>query len=49
MKYSKYVKLGLLIVVTLAILFWGLNYLKGNDVFKRSSYYFVVYERIRFT
>jgi len=46
MKYSKYVKLGLLIVVTLAILFWGLNYLKGNDVFKRSSYYFVVYERI---
>jgi len=46
MKYSKYVKLGLLIVITMAILFWGLNYLKGNDVFKRSSYYFVVYERI---
>lgn len=46
MKYSKYVKLGLLIVITMAILFWGLNYLKGNDVFKRSSYYLVVYERI---
>lgn len=46
MKYSKYVKLGLLVVITLAILFWGLSYLKGNDVFKRSSYYFVVYERI---
>jgi phospholipid/cholesterol/gamma-HCH transport system substrate-binding protein len=46
MKYSKYVKLGLLVVITLAILFWGLNYLKGNDVFKRSSYYIVVYERI---
>ncbi|TNF43751.1 MAG: MCE family protein [Bacteroidetes bacterium] len=46
MKYSKYVKLGLLVVITLVILFWGLSYLKGNDVFKRSSYYYVVYERI---
>jgi phospholipid/cholesterol/gamma-HCH transport system substrate-binding protein len=46
MKYSKYVKLGLLVVITMAILFWGLNYLKGNDVFKRSSYYYVVYERV---
>jgi phospholipid/cholesterol/gamma-HCH transport system substrate-binding protein len=46
MKYSKYVKLGLLVVITLVILFWGLNYLKGNDIFKQSKYYYVVYERI---
>jgi phospholipid/cholesterol/gamma-HCH transport system substrate-binding protein len=46
MKYSKYVKLGFLVVITLAILFWGLNYLKGNDIFKKSNYYFVVYDRI---
>ena len=46
MKYSKYVKLGFLVVVSLAILFWGLNYLKGNDIFKQSSFYYVVYERI---
>ena len=46
MKYSKYVKLGFLIVVTLAILFWGLSYLKGNDIFKQSNYYYVIYERI---
>ncbi|MDO8952519.1 MAG: MlaD family protein [Draconibacterium sp.] len=46
MKYSKYVKLGFLIVISLAILFWGLNYLKGNDIFKRNNNYFVVYERI---
>lgn len=46
MKYSKYVKLGVLIVVSLVILFWGLSYLKGNDIFKRSNYYFVIYERI---
>ena len=46
MKYSKYVKLGFLIVISLVILFWGLSYLKGNDVFKRNNIYYVVYERI---
>ncbi len=46
MKYSKYVKLGFLIVISLAILFWGLNYLKGNDIFKQNKDYFVLYERI---
>jgi phospholipid/cholesterol/gamma-HCH transport system substrate-binding protein len=46
MKHAKYVKLGILIVVSLGILIWGIGYLKGNDVFKRNDYYFVVYERI---
>jgi len=46
MKYSKYVKLGILIVVTLFILIWGLSFLKGNDVFKKNNYFFVIYERI---
>ena len=46
MKHAKYVKLGILIVATLAILIWGIGYLKGNDVFKRNDYYFVVYDRI---
>ena len=46
MKYSKYVKLGGLVVVSLSILFWGLNYLKGNDIFNKSNYYYVVYDRI---
>jgi phospholipid/cholesterol/gamma-HCH transport system substrate-binding protein len=46
MKYSKYVKLGFLIVISLVILFWGLNYLKGNDIFKQNKDYYVVYERI---
>ena len=46
MKYSKYVKLGVLIVISLTILIWGLSYLKGNDVFKQNDYYFVVYDRI---
>ncbi len=46
MKISKYTKLGILIVVSLTILIWGISYLKGNDIFKRDSEYFVVYDRI---
>lgn len=46
MKISKFTKLGILIVASLAILIWGLSYLKGNDIFKRSNSYHVVYNRI---
>lgn len=46
MIFSKYTRLGILIVVSVAILIWGLSYLKGNDVFKRNDYYYVVYERV---
>ncbi len=46
MKVSKYTKLGVLIVISLTILIWGLSYLKGNDVFKQSEYYYVIYDRV---
>jgi phospholipid/cholesterol/gamma-HCH transport system substrate-binding protein len=46
MKFSKYTKLGLLIVASVAILIWGLSYLKGHDFFKRNAYYHVVYDRV---
>ena len=46
MKISKYSQFGLLIVISLLMLIWGLNYLKGNDVFKRNKYYHVIYDKI---
>lgn len=46
MKISKYAKLGILIVVTLTILIWGLNYLKGIDLLSKSNKYHVIYDRI---
>lgn len=46
MKSAKYIKLGILIVVSLTILIWGISYLKGNDIFKQTTYYYVVYERV---
>lgn len=46
MKVSKYTKLGILIVLSIAILIWGLSFLKGNDFFSQSKEYNVIYERI---
>ncbi|NOY96030.1 MAG: MCE family protein [Chlorobi bacterium] len=46
MKLSKYVKLGILMVFTILIFIWGLSYLKGNDIFKQYSYYYVIYNRV---
>lgn len=46
MKISKYSQLGLLIVISLSVLIWGINYLKGNDIFNRNEYYHVIYDSI---
>jgi len=46
MKVSKYTRLGILIVISLTILIWGLSYLKGNDIFKQNEYYHVIYDRV---
>lgn len=46
MKVSKYTKLGILIILSITILIWGLSYLKGNDIFSQSNEYNVIYERI---
>jgi len=45
-KISKHTKLGLLVLACLTILIWGINFLKGIDLFKRNSTYYVVYDRI---
>jgi phospholipid/cholesterol/gamma-HCH transport system substrate-binding protein len=45
-KISKYTKLGFLVIACLTILVWGINFLKGIDIFKRNTNYYVVYEKI---
>ena len=45
-KISKYTKLGFLVIACLTILIWGINYLKGMDLLKKSNNYYVVYEKI---
>ena len=45
-KISKYTKLGSLVLATLVILIWGINYLKGINLLNQSNKYYVVYEKI---
>lgn len=46
MKTSRYTKLGILITFSIAALIWGINYLKGIDLFQKNTTYYVEYERI---
>ena len=47
MKYfTKEVKIGLAGIVALFMLIYGINYLKGINIFKPSSYYYVKYNNI---
>lgn len=46
MKISREFKIGLVAIITLALLIWGINYLKGINVFKKTTTYYVVYHDI---
>lgn len=45
-KISKHTKLGILVITSLTILIWGISFLKGVDLLKRNSSYYVVYDKI---
>ncbi|MDE6206708.1 MAG: MlaD family protein, partial [Muribaculaceae bacterium] len=38
--------IGLLVIVALAILFAGINFLKGINIFKASNYYYIGYNDV---
>jgi len=44
--FTREVKIGLVFIVAIAILFFGLNYLKGINIFTPSNHYFAVYEDV---
>lgn len=46
MKISTEFKIGFFVIVAIAISYWGINYLKGNDVFNKERVYYAVYNRI---
>lgn len=46
MKISKYSKLGFLILISIGILIWGLNFLKGVDFFNTNKTYFARYDHV---
>lgn len=46
MKISKEAKIGLIITSGIALMFWGLNFLKGRDFFTRQKLVFAVYDHV---
>jgi len=47
MKISRELKIGIVAVVTIGILIWGWNFLKGINIFKTTDTYYVVYSDIK--
>ncbi len=43
---SKELKIGLIAAFLIALLVWGINFLKGKDIFSRSSTYYALYDEI---
>lgn len=46
LKINAPTKIGILIFVAVSIFIWGLNYLKGIDIFKKENDYYIVYDKV---
>jgi len=44
--FTREVKVGIMVVVAVFVLYFGLNYLKGIDIFSSKSYYYGRYENL---
>lgn len=44
--FNKEFKIGICVLVTIAILIFGINYLKGINIFKAANYYYVTYKNV---
>ncbi|MDR1729058.1 MAG: MlaD family protein [Prevotellaceae bacterium] len=45
-KFSRELQIGTLVIVTIAILYFGINYLKGINIFNPTNYYYVKLEQV---
>lgn len=46
MKLSKEFKIGLIVTIAMALLYWGFNFLKGEDIFSNDRIYYAVYKDV---
>jgi phospholipid/cholesterol/gamma-HCH transport system substrate-binding protein len=46
LKIRKEIKLGILFVTSLFLIIWGINYLKGKDIFTRQIEFYAVYDEV---
>jgi phospholipid/cholesterol/gamma-HCH transport system substrate-binding protein len=45
-KLSKEFKIGVVVVCAIAALIWGINFLKGTNLFSTKYYLYAIYPRI---
>ena len=45
-KFSRELQIGLLVIATITILYFGINYLKGINIFNPTNYYYAKFERV---
>ena len=45
-KISREIKIGFVAIITIAILIWGWNFLKGINIFKTTDSYYAVYNDV---
>jgi len=45
-KYSREVKVGLFAIISIAVFYWGFNYIKGIELLNTKSKYYVIYEDV---
>jgi phospholipid/cholesterol/gamma-HCH transport system substrate-binding protein len=46
MRITREAKIGIFAVICLAVLFWGVNFLKGKNIFSRTNTYYAVFNRV---
>lgn len=46
MKLTREFKIGLIVTAALALLYWGVNFLKGEDIFNNDRVFYAVYEDV---
>ncbi len=46
MKLKSEVRIGIIVLVTIALVIWGINFLKGKNVLRRSDVYYTVYHNV---
>ena len=46
MKFSKEARIGAVVTIAIVLLIWGLNFLKGNNIFSAEREYYAIYQRI---
>ncbi len=46
MKFKSEVKIGIIVIVTIALVIWGINFLKGKNILHRSSVYYTVFSNV---